>query len=40
VLGGAVAQRVAAQMGHGLAGQFALTADLQAWTKVVVLAVV
>jgi hypothetical protein len=31
VLGGAVAQRVAAQMGHGLAGQFALqlTADLR-----------
>ena len=28
VLGGAVAQRVATQMGHGLAGQFSLTADL------------
>ena len=28
VLGGAVAQRVAAPMGHSLAGQFALTADL------------
>jgi hypothetical protein len=28
MLGGAVAQRVAAQMGHGLAGQFALTDDL------------
>ena len=28
MLGGAVAQCVATQMGHGLAGQFALTADL------------
>ena len=29
VLGGAVAQRVAAEMGDGLAGQFSLTADLR-----------